>query len=264
MIDAAGKLITPGFINMHSHSDCSAAMYPNMESTLGQGITTEFVGHCGLGVAPVQDDWLYVSGEKGIHQGHAGAARGYPTHTTPILSPPGVCVEPFAQAYGPGAELDHLWPVPGSFAPGWDWEPIWPWWPDRHRSACKPWACAYRRDATEQEIAAMEDAPQRGHGRRRAGAEPGPDYEPGLFAGREGAAAPDEAGGCPGRYCHCPHPQPELSPITAMLRTFLDGLREFLDLGRESGARIHVSHIQSGYTVTPAHDGRSAPPWPRR
>lgn len=64
VMDAAGKLITPGFINMHSHSDCSAAMYPNMESTLGQGITTEFAGHCGLGVAPVQHSWLYMFPEK--------------------------------------------------------------------------------------------------------------------------------------------------------------------------------------------------------
>ena len=57
VIDAAGKLVTPGFINMHAHSDCSAAMYPDMESTLGQGITTEFAGHCGLGVAPVERYW---------------------------------------------------------------------------------------------------------------------------------------------------------------------------------------------------------------
>lgn len=64
IIDASGKFITPGFINMHSHADCSAAMYPNMESSLGQGITTEFAGHCGLGVAPVRENWIYMFPEK--------------------------------------------------------------------------------------------------------------------------------------------------------------------------------------------------------
>ncbi|MBR7148360.1 MAG: amidohydrolase family protein, partial [Firmicutes bacterium] len=64
IIDAGGKTITPGFINMHSHADCSIAMYPNMESSLGQGITTEFAGHCGLGVAPIQKHWLYMFPEK--------------------------------------------------------------------------------------------------------------------------------------------------------------------------------------------------------
>ena len=34
VLDARGKLVTPGFINMHSHSDCSVALYPEMESTL--------------------------------------------------------------------------------------------------------------------------------------------------------------------------------------------------------------------------------------
>lgn len=112
VMDAAGKLITPGFINMHSHSDCSAAMYPNMESTLGQDITTEFAGHCGLGVAPVQDNWLYMFPEK----------RAF---TKVMPEPPGG-INPY-NAYlvptqrlqlRPGAGLDHLWPVPGSFAPG--------------------------------------------------------------------------------------------------------------------------------------------------
>lgn len=71
-----GKLVTPGFINMHSHSDCSVAMYPEMESTLGQGITTEFAGHCGLGVAPVDKYWLYMFPEEtGIFQSDPGAHR---------------------------------------------------------------------------------------------------------------------------------------------------------------------------------------------
>ena len=104
VIDAAGKLITPGFINMHSHSDCSAAMYPNMESTLGQGITTEFAGHCGLGVAPVQDDWLYMFPEKRAFTKVMPEPPGGINPYNAYLVPTRRLREPFAQAYG--QELD--------------------------------------------------------------------------------------------------------------------------------------------------------------
>ncbi len=58
IIDAAGKTVTPGFIDAHSHADCSAPMWPDMESSLGQGITTCVAGHCGMGIAPVHNYWL--------------------------------------------------------------------------------------------------------------------------------------------------------------------------------------------------------------
>ena len=58
VIDAKGKTVTPGFIDMHSHADLTAAFYPDMESPLGQGITTVFTGHCGLGFSPVDTYWL--------------------------------------------------------------------------------------------------------------------------------------------------------------------------------------------------------------
>lgn len=51
-IDAQGKYITPGFIDMHSHADLTAVLCPDMEGLLGQGITTCFTGHCGMTMAP--------------------------------------------------------------------------------------------------------------------------------------------------------------------------------------------------------------------
>lgn len=39
-VDAHGKAVTPGFIDMHSHGDLTLAFYPEMESKVRQGITT--------------------------------------------------------------------------------------------------------------------------------------------------------------------------------------------------------------------------------
>jgi N-acyl-D-amino-acid deacylase len=53
-IDAEGKVVTPGFIDVHSHSDINILANPNGESKLRQGITTEVVGNCGFSAFPLR------------------------------------------------------------------------------------------------------------------------------------------------------------------------------------------------------------------
>jgi N-acyl-D-amino-acid deacylase len=53
VIDATGKIVCPGFVDPHSHSDWSVLGNPTLESTIRQGVTTEIVGNCGEGLAPV-------------------------------------------------------------------------------------------------------------------------------------------------------------------------------------------------------------------
>jgi N-acyl-D-amino-acid deacylase len=55
VIDATGKIVCPGFVDPHSHSDFSLLANPNAESTIRQGVTTEIVGNCGSSYAPVTD-----------------------------------------------------------------------------------------------------------------------------------------------------------------------------------------------------------------
>ena len=55
VIDATGKIVCPGFIDVHSHSDVTILANPTAESTIRQGVTTEIVGNCGLGLAPLSD-----------------------------------------------------------------------------------------------------------------------------------------------------------------------------------------------------------------
>ncbi len=48
VIDAAGSVVTPGFIDLHAHSDLSFLIDPRADSKLRQGVTLELVGNCGM------------------------------------------------------------------------------------------------------------------------------------------------------------------------------------------------------------------------
>jgi len=62
-VDASGKMVCPGFIDVHSHSDAYLLIEPSAPSKIFQGITTEVVGNCGasagprLGVCRMPSDW---------------------------------------------------------------------------------------------------------------------------------------------------------------------------------------------------------------
>ena len=47
-IDAAGMIVSPGFIDIHTHSDYSFHLDPLADSKLRQGVTLEVVGNCGF------------------------------------------------------------------------------------------------------------------------------------------------------------------------------------------------------------------------
>lgn len=54
-IDAAGLVVSPGFIDMHTHSDFSLLLEPTAGSRVMQGITTEVTGNCGGSPGPILD-----------------------------------------------------------------------------------------------------------------------------------------------------------------------------------------------------------------
>lgn len=55
-IDAEGLIISPGFIDSHSHSDLFSLSMPFPANKIRQGITTEVVGHCGLSPYPFKKE----------------------------------------------------------------------------------------------------------------------------------------------------------------------------------------------------------------
>ncbi len=79
VIDAAGKVVCPGFVDAHSHSDLAALARPGHEARIMQGVTTEVVGMCGLSVAPASPAALEAMSEYFITVlgGRPEPGRGY-------------------------------------------------------------------------------------------------------------------------------------------------------------------------------------------
>lgn len=53
VIDVSSRIISPGFIDGHCHSDLMILDHPHSEIKLRQGVTAEVVGNCGLAPAPL-------------------------------------------------------------------------------------------------------------------------------------------------------------------------------------------------------------------
>ena len=95
VIEADGLVVSPGFIDPHSHTDIELLVNPKAESKIRQGITTEIAGNCGFTMFPltagnleekrkygeekygVDIDWLNINGffdrleERGIALNYA-------------------------------------------------------------------------------------------------------------------------------------------------------------------------------------------------
>lgn len=53
VLDAQGRALAPGFIDVHTHDDLEVIRQPDMPSKLSQGVTTIVVGNCGISASPV-------------------------------------------------------------------------------------------------------------------------------------------------------------------------------------------------------------------
>ena len=60
-LNADGLLVTPGFVDIHTHYDGQVSWDPDITPSVWHGVTTVVMGNCGVGFAPVRpgtEDWL--------------------------------------------------------------------------------------------------------------------------------------------------------------------------------------------------------------
>jgi N-acyl-D-amino-acid deacylase len=67
-VDAAGCLVTPGFVDIHTHYDGQAIWSPLLTPSSAHGVTTVVIGNCGVGFAPCRpaDHALLVNTMEGV------------------------------------------------------------------------------------------------------------------------------------------------------------------------------------------------------
>jgi N-acyl-D-amino-acid deacylase len=67
VIDAAGRVVCPGFVDPHNHADMTILQHPLAENLVMQGITTFVGGNCALSPAPIKDVDVLL-GLMGLHK----------------------------------------------------------------------------------------------------------------------------------------------------------------------------------------------------
>ncbi len=75
VLDASGKIVAPGFIDIHAHSDAPELLVnPRGESKIRQGVTTEISGNCGGSSFPLSKD---VSEQERRYSERSGLTRDW-------------------------------------------------------------------------------------------------------------------------------------------------------------------------------------------
>ncbi len=205
VIDASGYVVAPGFIDSHAHSDLIALSEPRHEAKIMQGVTTDLIGLCGVGYAPLSKTNLEMM--KAYWAGALG---------NPELDVEWHSVAEYLQCFYHKTAGNIGFFIPhGAIrleTVGWEDRP-----------------------ATKEEIRAMQDMIKQGMAEGALGLSTGLDYPPGFWADTdelvELCKVVAECGGV-----YTTHVRYSLGDGA------LDGFKEAVAIGERSGVAVNISH----------------------
>jgi N-acyl-D-amino-acid deacylase len=217
VIDAGGRVVCPGFIDMHAHTGLVIFSQPRHEPKVRQGITTELIGVDGNSYAPFlkgEDLDMFVDLNAGL-DGRPPAGMRWSS------------VAEYLHAFDDTVAVNICYLMGNSpiriSAMGWD---------DRR--------------PTESEMRRQHELIRQGMQEGAFGISTGLTYPPGSYATTEElidlSRTANEEGGI-----YVSHVR------FGMGDAHTDPIREALDIGRDSGIPVHISHFNSGWPFPGAH-----------
>ncbi|WP_320783894.1 D-aminoacylase [Streptomyces sp. CRN 30] len=211
-LDAEGLVLSPGFIDMHAHSDLALLRDPDHSAKAAQGVTLEVIGQDGLSYAPVDDRTLAEV---------RGAIAGW---------------------NGPGDDIDFDWRSVGEYLDRLDRgiavNAAYLIPQGTVRALAVGWE---DREATDAELAHMRRLVAEGLQQGAVGLSSGLTYTPGMYAKdaelTELCRVVAEYGGY-----YCPHHRSYGAGALA-------AYQEMVELTREAGCPLHLAHATMNFGV---------------
>ncbi len=214
IVDATGKVVTPGFVDVHSHADFSLLDDPYSAYFVFQGVTTLISGNCGHSVVG----------------GGADAVRDY-WHRQGLLSARQLAD---LRQWNTLAEYRDLVKAQGGLA-------CWTGILMGHGTIRMAVVGPDNRPATQEEISRMRDMVRQGMEEGAVGLSTGLDYQPGRFAPTcelvELAKVVAQYGGT--YATHIRNSRDRKDAVPAVM--------EAISVGEQSGARVQISHLSGKY-----------------
>ena len=207
VIDASGCVVTPGFVDMHSHTDFTLPILPTADSLVHQGITTAVVGQCGASPVPL----LAETREQVIAMMESEEA--------PL---------PWDEWSTFGSYLDYLRQIGTSINVV----------PLVGQGTVRSAVMGFSADpANDAQMARMQTEVARAMDEGAIGVSTGLIYPPGSYASTEELIAVTRpAGERNGFY---------FSHIRGEGDTLLEAVAEAIRIGRETGAAVQISHFKA-------------------
>lgn len=221
VLDAAGLALSPGFIDMHAHSDLALLRDPAHEAKAAQGVTLEVIGQDGLSYAPVDDRTLEevrrsINGWNGGGPGDDSVDFDWRT------------VGEYLDRLDRGIAVNAAYLIPQGtvrmYAVGWEDRP-----------------------ATEAELTRMKQLVAEGLEQGAVGMSSGLTYTPGMYAkDAELTELCRVVAAYDGYYC--PHHR---SYGAGALQAY----EEMVRLTREAGCALHLAHATMNFGVNKGRAG---------